>query len=38
MKADRYEVDMAGWAGANFVPSHVGAGGSPWRRARMLHR
>ena len=36
MKADRYEVDMAGWAGANFVLSHVGAGGSPWRRARML--
>ena len=36
MKADRYEVDMAGRAGASFVLRHVGAGGSPWRRARML--
>ena len=36
MKADRYEVDMAGRAGASFVLRHVGAGGSPLRRARML--
>ena len=36
MKAGRYEVDMAGWAGASFVLHHVGAGGSPLRRARML--
>ena len=36
MKADRYEVDMAGRAGASFVLRHAGAGGSPWRRARML--
>ncbi|HZE17359.1 MAG TPA: LuxR family transcriptional regulator, partial [Mycobacterium sp.] len=36
MKADRYEVDMVGRAGMSFVLRHVGAGGSPWRRARML--
>ena len=36
MKADRYEVDMAGRAGAGFVLRHVGAGTSPLRRARML--
>ena len=27
---------MAGRAGASFVLRHAGAGGSPWRRARML--
>jgi HD-GYP domain-containing protein (c-di-GMP phosphodiesterase class II) len=36
MKADRYEVDMVGRAGASFVLRHVGSGGSPLRRARML--
>ena len=36
LKADRYEVDMAGRAGVSFVLRHVGAGGSPLRRARML--
>jgi HD-GYP domain-containing protein (c-di-GMP phosphodiesterase class II) len=36
MKADRYEVDMVGRAGMSFVLRHVGAGGSPLRRARML--
>jgi len=36
LKADRYEVDMAGRAGMSFVLRHVGAGGSPLRRARML--
>ena len=38
MKADRYEVDMVGRAGASFVLRHVGAGGSPLQRARMLPR
>ncbi len=36
MKADRYEVDMVGRAGASFVLRHVGSGGSRLRRARML--
>jgi hypothetical protein len=36
MKADRYEVDMVGRAGMSFVLRHVGGGGSPIRRARML--
>ena len=36
MKADRYEVDMVGRAGVSFVLRHVGAGGSPVRRVRML--
>ena len=36
LKADRYEVDMVGRARASFVLRHVGAGGSPLHRARML--
>ena len=36
LKADRYEVDMVGRARARFVLRHVGAGGSPLHRARML--
>ena len=38
LKADRYEVDMVGRARASFVLRHVGAGGSPLHRARMLPR